>query len=217
MKEYFSYFIKNGFYIPVIHLLSSKFIGNFLSSTICNQLYTINYFFWFNHLFNFGIPKQYNILKQFINFTYSGNLAMYLYCFFPDFLPVCHNIHFIITFSYWVGKFFYNCSDTDDLYHPDVSTLFTKVWSQLGHILPYILCLIEMKKEKDIVFNYSTLCYTCLWTYAWAILIYIPWRITTGDYVYSILQYLNFKKIVEYLITIHIIIVGSNISGYYLN
>ena len=207
------FFIKNGFYIPVVHFLSYKFIGFLLSSTICNQLYIINYFFWFSQFFNFNIPKQYNILKQNINFTYSGNFAIYIYYFFPSFLPVCHNIHFTITFSYWVGKFFYNCIDTDELYHPEVCNLFVKVWSQIGHVLPYILCLIEMK-NKELSFNYNTLCYTYLWSYTWLLFVYIPWRITTGDYVYSILKNLTFKKLVEYIITIHSIIAMSNIVGY---
>ena len=216
IKESFNYFIKNGFYIPIIHTYFAFYNNFFLFNTICNQFYTFNYFFWFSHIFNFGIPKQYNVLKQFINFTYSGNLAIYIYYCFPEFLSVCHNINFIITFSYWIGKIFYSCSDTDEIYNLNVCNSFVKVWSQLSHILPYTLCLIEMKKE-NIIFNYSTLGYTCLWTYAWVIFIYIPWRITTGDYVYSILEQLNFKKIIEYLITIHVIIVGSNISGYYLN
>ena len=206
------YFIKNGFYIPVLHILIYKYTNFFLSSIICNQLYTVNYFYWFSNYFDFKIPKKYNKLKQFINFTYSGNFAMYIYYFFPDFLPVCHNIHFIITFSYWIVKFFYRCSDTDDIYHPDVCNLFIKIWSCIGHILPYLLCLNEIQKVNN-TFNYFTLTFTCLWVYAWALLIYIPWRIATGDYVYSILEHLNLKKLVEYFITIHLIMIGSNVVG----
>jgi len=206
------FFFKNGFYIPVLHVLSSKFLGLFLSSTVCNQLYTVNYFFWFSKHFNFGFPKKFNQLKQLINFTYSGNLAMYLAYAFPSFLPVCHNIHFIITFSYWVGKFCYHCEDTDEIYHPEVSNYFVKLWSYTGHIVPYYLCLYEVKKE-NVIFNYQTALYTYLWAYAWLILIYIPWRTATGDPVYSILKELPPKKLIEYLITIHIIIGGSNLVG----
>jgi hypothetical protein len=208
-----NYFIKNGFYIPILHVLSSKIIGLFLSSVICNQLYTVNYFYWFCNYFDFGIPKKLNSIKQFINFTYSGNLALYIYYFFPSFLPVCHNIHFIITFSYWVGRFLYKCEDTDQIHHPEVCNNYIKVWSYFTHIFPYLLCLQELK-NNDVTFNYITMCYTCLWTYAWAILIYIPWRIATRDPVYTMLQTLTPKILLEYLITIHVIIGGSNCVGY---
>ena len=206
------YLIKNGFYIPLLHILSFKFIGFFLSSVICNQLYTINYFYWFGDRLNFGIPKKLNVIKQFVNFTYSGNLALYIYYFFPSFLPVCHNIHFIITFSYWVGKIVYNCEDTDELYYPDVSNRFVKLWSYVRHILPYVLCLNEMK-NKVVEFNYCTLGSTYLWAYSWLILIYIPWRITTGDYVYTMLENLSPKKLLEYLAAIHVIVGCSNLVG----
>ena len=206
--------LKNGYYIPVLHILGLPFFNCFLWSTICNQLYQVNYFFWYSSHFNFpGIPKKYNTLKQYINFTYSGNFAIYVYYYFPEFLPVCHNVLFIITFSYWVGKIFYKCDDTDDLDVPEIDKRFTKITSGVSHILPYVLCLNEMNQTL-INFDGYSLCYTYLWCYTWCVLIYIPWRITTGDYVYTILQHLTFKKIVEYLLTINVIIACSNFVGY---
>jgi len=204
--------LKNGFYIPVFHVLSFLSEKYFLLSTLWNQFYTINYFFWFSNHYDFGFPKQYNQLKQLINFTYSGNYAMYLAYFFPTFLPVCHNIQFIITFSYWVGKFFYNCADTDEIYHPEVSNRFVKWWSYAGHIVPYCVCLNEIKKSV-VIFDWNSFFYTYLWAYGWLIGIYIPWRSLSGDPVYSILKELPPRKLIEYLITIHIIIGGSNLVG----
>ena len=210
-----SYFIKNGFYIPLLHVLTFK-LHLFLSFTICIQLYTINYFFWFSKYFDYGFPKKYNQIKQFINFTYSGNFAMYLYYFFPSFLPICHNIQFIITFGYWVGKTFYHCTDTDNVYRPDVNNNFIKYWSYAGHIVPYTLCWIEMK-NNPVSFNWTTLLFTYVWSYAWFVFIYIPWRIITKDPVYSILNDLTIKKVINYLIIIHAVISGSNMIGYLIN
>jgi hypothetical protein len=121
-----------------------------------------------------------------------------------------HAIHLKLN---WVGKFFYNCDDTDDLAVPEINQKFIKLTSKVSHILPYFLCIREIK-NNNVEFTFSTLCYTYLWAYSWCTLIYIPWRITTGDYVYTILQHLTFKKIVEYLITINTIIACSNVVGY---
>ena len=80
--------------------------GNTVTSTIIIQkMYVINYYYHYEHLYHF-VPHPYNWIKQFIRFTDTGHIVSFLYYFNPKMLPLAHNVHFIITFAYWISNFF---------------------------------------------------------------------------------------------------------------
>jgi hypothetical protein len=65
-------------------------------------------------------------------------------------------------------------------------------------------------------YNYVNLTYTYIWLYTWFILIYIPWRLYTGDTVYSILDLNKTPKHISiyFIFYIHLLVFLSNMIGY---
>ena len=90
-------YIKNGCYVPIVYIglwyLTNDF---YLSTMIALKLHTMNYYFWFEHHYNF-LPSPYNFLKQFVRFTDSGVIASFIYYFYPAFFPIAHNVQFLVT------------------------------------------------------------------------------------------------------------------------
>jgi hypothetical protein len=214
-------YIKNGFYIPVLFWgLSTSLNQLFLPMVLCLKLCSFNYYYWFSHIYDYNFTnKKYNIVKQFVRFTDTGHIASFLYYFYPQFLPIAFNVHFIITVGYWLGRFCFDLQDTDGYSDTDIIHWYTNIWVVFNHGLAFtcFIWIILTDNECNNSFNNDSIEYTFYWIYAWFFLIYIPWRMKTGDAVYSILSNESsiFTKI-SYVFLIHLFVVIANMFGHFL-
>ena len=153
--------------------------------------------------------KSENFIKQFVKFTDFGHVASAICYFYPPFLPVAHNIHFVITSVYWIARFIFNVQDCSDIIHPEIIQSYSDFWSFQGHSIPYILILDKLKKENYYFNNYTLLC-SYVWMYFWIIFIYYPWRTLTKDPVYT-----NLKEKIPYFgfFVIHLFFILANELG----
>jgi hypothetical protein len=189
IKKYKEMIIRDGIYLPFLNILLYAATNNFyLSIIIIQMLYVINYYYHYEHLYN-HVPHPYNWVKQFVRFTDTGRLASFLYYFYPQTLPIAHNVHFIITFAYWIGKLFLGVDDLDQKNRETYLYIYEQCWSIVNHGIVYSIIVYRMLTENECndYFTRTYFYYTILWLYAWGIFIYIPWRCFTGDPVYSIL------------------------------
>ena len=210
-------YIKNGLYIPILHGIIYKRTTNmYLASIISLKLYSSNYFFWFGHTEKIK-NKSIVQLKQFVRYTDTGHLASFIYFFKPEFLPIAHNVHFIISTCYWIGRCI-GIKETSGKHHKDIMSEITLLTASLNHGLIYFFLIRDIQLlpsdvQKDL-FSTQTLSYTYLWSYVWFFCIYLPWRYITHDEVYSILSHKThiFTKIL-FLSVMHIVVYVSNCAG----
>jgi hypothetical protein len=223
-KEYneLEYLIKNGIYIPFLHIFLFAYTEDlFLSSIIAFKFYPANYYFWFYPLYNYdGLPLWVSFFKQFVRFTDTGHLASLLYLYNPAFFSITYNVHFAITFGYWLGKLFFGLKDADDRNNKIMLVPFMEWWSACNHLCPLLLMIRELWIKQDTLcqielFTYVDLYYSFIWGYFWLAFIYLPWRIVTKDCVYSVL---SDKEPALYqglfLFMIHVLFYISNKSGH---
>ena len=212
--------VKNGLYIPPLHLCLHYITNDFFLSTIITQkLYVTNYYYHFEHLYDF-VPHPYNWIKQFVRFTDTGHIVSFLYYFEPRFLPLAHNVHFMITFGYWVSKLCLGMSDADDRHTEETILWFERSWVYANHGLVYALVLYKIMTDTTCTISFSNtdLQYTYMWLYAWFIFIYIPWRYYTRDPVYSILNnHSSLKTKITIFIMMNSFVYLSNYIGYILS
>jgi len=217
ITNYMSIIIQNGFYIPILNIFLYAMTKDFyLTTIIIQKFYVINYYYHYEHLYHF-VPHPYNWIKQFIRFTDTGHLVSFLYYFEPSYLPLAHNVHFMITFGYWVSKIFLGMTDKDDRNSEPYILAFEKIWTAKNHGFVYLIILYHMFTEKECndYFTITDLRNTCLWLYSWCIFIYLPWRYFTGDSVYSILDNDKpLKTICSAIILMHTCAYISNLVGY---
>ena len=74
-----------------------------------------------------------------------------------------------------------------------------------------------IKNRKNIQFTTSTFKYSVYWVLIWFVFIYMPWRIFTGDVIYSILGkettiYMKIMIVIGVLIALY----SSNHIGKYI-
>jgi hypothetical protein len=189
IQKYTTTIIRDGFYIPVLNVLLYATTKDFyLSTIIIQKLYVANYYYHYEHLYD-HVPHPYNWLKQFVRFTDTGHFASFLYYFYPQTLPLAHNVHFMITFAYWFAKLFLGMKDADDRNNDPYVVAFEKFWGASNHGLVYLIIVYRILTENQCnnYFTTTDFYYTALWFYSWGFFIYIPWRGFTGDPVYSIL------------------------------
>jgi len=214
--------IKNGFHIHFIHAALHHITKNtYLSATIAIKLYSLNYFYWYGHLYSY-LPKH-NWIKQFIRFTDTGHVASFALCLpavLPAFLPIAHNVHFIIMAGYWLGKLAFNLKDADrmafDKDTNDIIEWHMDLCTYIHHTVPYMLIIMLLRENHTVCeYNY-TLLYTYGWVYTWFICVYLPWRMYTGDTVYSILDVKQTptKVMLGFVGFIHVLVWLSNVVGY---
>jgi hypothetical protein len=212
--------IKNGLYIPFLYIgLYFATQDLFLSTTVALKSYTTNYFYWFGSRYHYLAP-QYNWIKQFTRFTDTGCIASTIYYISPRFLPLAFNVHFVITFGYWIGKAFFSMQDSDMIIDPILIQGVDKVFSMLNHSLPLMMLIYKVSNsdhECSSLFTQHDIQMTYYWVYTWFLCIYIPWRIYTHDCVYNVLEYKtpNEKKI-GFIALIHVLVLIGNATGYLL-
>lgn len=185
------YYVQNGY-----HVIVFSFIGYFIKNDfrinmyLFLKLFSLNYYHSFSYLY--PNPKYYK-WKHMIRLTDSGHIANFMFYFFPNTLPIAHNVLFVITTAYYLTLFLFNLKDTDDrLDSKIVNHNLQQIHCHMNHTIPYLIILYSIHNNNTDIcyyeFNDLTLCYSILWIFTWFVGIYIPWIYTTGDYVYSVLD-----------------------------
>jgi hypothetical protein len=211
------YVLKNGYYIPLLHAgLYMITDDHFLSTIIAMKAYPANYFYWFCD--HYSYLSNHNWVKQFIRYTDTGHIVSFLYYFYPEYLPLAFNVHYVITVAYWVGRIFIKMEDSDKLVISEIDPVFEETWSAMVHGVPLVLLTHRIINQTECVpFDYYSLKLTYGWNYSWLFGVYIPWRLYTGDCVYNILSHKSpWKKIVGFFAFIHFLVLTGNITGYLL-
>ena len=177
------YFFKNGFDILVMCLYHS-FEQPVLSLYLFLKAFNVNYYRNFCHLY--PQPSFYR-WKHMIRLTDTGHIANFLFYFYPEMLPLCHNVHFVVSAGFYFTSFFLGMKSTNDtIEHPDICGPLQIIYTHMNHSLSYMILLYSNIQQQHI-FNDYTFFQTIFWLYGWLFFIYFPWRYYTGDPVYSIL------------------------------
>jgi len=205
-----SYLFKNGFDILLICLYHS-FYNPILSLYIFLKAFSINYYYNFCHLY--PQPSLYR-WKHIIRLTDTGHIANFLFYFYPNMLPLCHNVHFMIGFGYYYTTHYLGMTSTDHIKNnPDICEVLHTIHGHMTHTLPYLILLYTNTQQKHI-FDQHTFFQTITWVYCWLLFVYFPWRYYTGDPVYSILSNntSNYTKVFVFVL-FHGVIFASNELG----
>lgn len=201
---------KNGVHIILHSLLISYLLNPLLGIYYYLKMFSWNYYVNFNYLYD--NPNLYK-WKHMIRLTDTGHIANLLYFFYPSTLPVCHNIHFVISIGYYTVKIFFGMQDSDDRIAPELYAPLQDIHCNLNHSVPFLILLVQNSKN-DYEFNNYTLLYSYLWVYCWLFFIYIPWRYYTNDPVYSVLQNnISNKKKIIIIVLIHVLLYSANKFG----
>lgn len=205
-------YIKNGLYIPVIHGIIYKQTHNmYLSTIISLKLFPTNHLLWFPH--TEIVSSRFVHFKQFVRFTDSGHFASFIYFFRPDFLPLAHNIHFLIMTGYWIGKLL-GVKESGSTTDSDLMPRVHSVSSALNHGLVYGFLVRDIIVSSNHAFSSETLLYSYLWAYTWLFCIYMPWRLMTNDEVYSVLSDKTpLSKKIGFFATMHVLMYMGNYIG----
>ena len=218
MQKNISIIIKNGYYIPFLFPLIYYYTQNaLLSTTITLKMFTANYMFWYSYKFDYGFAdRRYNQIKQIVRFTDTGYLASILAIQSPDYVPLAFNIHFAITFGYWIAKGVLGLDDVDRMNGPEYDIGYEMLCGALIHGAPLAILLQKMIAPS----NFDTCPYyfspqtSYMWLWVWGICVYMPWRIRTGDPVYS---FMDTKTSVVFkiggIVLVHGLLVISNVLG----
>ena len=213
-------YMKNGFYIPFLYIGLLWLTQNlFLSTVILVKLYPANHYYWFSDAYSYtNIPKQFTFVKQFVRMTDTGHLVSLLYLIDNSYLPLAHNVHFFITVGYWTGRLIGSKDEDLLLEKPNSGIIrsYESAWSSISHGLPYLIFLREIVlSEQCYSFDLHTLWLSYRWNYLWLLTVYLPWRLYTGDVVYSIFH-INEDRVkqMKFFGFLHLVTLVSNIFGY---
>lgn len=179
----YSYFFKNGFDI-IILCLCLGYEHKLFAFYLFLKTFSMNYYTQFAYLYP---NPQYIKWKHLIRLTDTGHIANFLFYYYPKLLPLCHNIHFIISIGYYFTTFFFGMRASDEIENENICYTLQIIHSELNHSIPFLI-LTYYNTQDRFDFNNDTLIVTYLWVYSWLFCIYIPWRYYTGDPVYSILD-----------------------------
>jgi hypothetical protein len=150
--------------------------------------------------------------------TDTGHLVSLLYMIDPTYLPLAHNVHFFITAGFWTGKYI-GSTDQDIITLTDKHQemiIYDNTISCISHGLPYLLFLREFWiTQQCYSFDYHTLWISYRWNYIWLFMVYVPWRIYTGDVIYTILDLKQgYEKPIKFICFLHVVTLVANIVGY---
>jgi len=217
---------QNGYYLAMIYpIVLEQTNSHILAWTFTYKALSINYYAHFGHIHENrkGILQ---FLKPFVRFTDTQFILAILYHIYPTyFFHITHNVLFSITLGYWGNRTIFNMKDTDSILakngiHPDslkINHTFFDLLSHLNHIIPYYLTIVNMSSHNYEQFNNTHILTTFFVIYTWFILIWIPWFSTTGDPVYSVIDFRNSLSTPIYtFIFMHIVIYSSNLFGSFI-
>lgn len=213
-----NFLIENGNYIPILSLFTYYFTNDlFLSCILYLKLFPANFYYFFGDLYDY-LPEGYNFLIQFVRFTDTGHIASFLYYIDNSYIGLSFNVHFLITLAYWIGVFAFNLKESKIVEDDRIINSCCDIHSTLNHSVPLILFTSKIIYSKPIInpFTFGNIYNTYVWILYWFILIYIPWRIITGDPVYSIfdIKKTSFNFIVKFILIFFLLVIVSNYIGF---
>jgi hypothetical protein len=187
-------------------------------------MFPANYMSWYSHKFDYGFAdRRCNQIKQVVRFTDTGYLASILAMQSPDYAPLAFNIHFAITFGYWIAKGVLGLDDVDHTNGPEYDIRYEMLWGALIHGAPLAILLQKIIATSNFdtcpyYFSPQTLQISYVWLWVWGICVYTPWRIRTGDPVYS---FMDTKTSVVFkiggIVLVHGLLAISNVLGRYIH
>ena len=154
-----------------------------LTTILGLKLFGANYYYTFRNLYN----NEYIKYKHFARLTDTGHYAMLLGYFNKDFLPICHNINFIITFFFWTATIIFGMTGVDEIKNKEINLTLQNIYTFIHHGLYYSYSLYFLKNNET-TFDIISLKYTYYWILIWFIFIYIPWVLLTNDFIYSVMK-----------------------------
>jgi hypothetical protein len=192
--------LKNGYYIPYVHLTLYLATNDaFLSTIVALKMYPANFFYWHNEYYSYETKPEWlrryignpfenrGYIKQIIRFTDTGHLISFMYWLSPDYMPMAFITHFVITTGYWSGQILFGMKDANKKQISGYDNSFEQIWSGANHGL--ILSMLAYRIPMDCVpFTSVQLYNTVIWNYSWLLFVYFPWRYITEDPVYNVLS-----------------------------
>jgi hypothetical protein len=137
-----------------------------------------------------------------------------------DYIPLAFNIHFAITFGYWIAKGVLGLDDVDHANGPEYDIGYEMLWGALIHGAPLAILLQKM----IVTSNFDTCPYyfspqtSYLWLWVWGLFVYTPWRIRTGDTVYSFMDPKTSVVVkIGGIVLVHGLLAISNVLGRYIH
>jgi len=213
-------YIHNGVLIPIGCFAYYLYTADYqLPIYMYLKLFSAHYYNTFKDLYTY--PELYKY-KHLVRLTDTGHIANFLYYSNPVlFLPISHNILFIITISFYIGFFAFNLGGTDDICNKEIVGWMQTLHMHLNHILPYGIIVYDSINNKysydSCPFTNDNLFKTYCWLYLWLFCVYIPWRYMTNDPVYSVLDNSTPLYVkVSIIGCVHIVAYFSNVFGYVL-
>lgn len=188
-KYSWTYIFENGYYIPLFYPLVYWYIPDHLiATTIILKLLATNYYIHFGKFYDYSNHCP-SITKAFVRLTDTGYLATLMAYLYPSTFPVAFNIHFMLTISFFFATQVLGMKDMDGTYpSPTIDSTFAETWMHAIHTLPFLFfCYQLIANPQNKSFTFQTFYQSIAWVLAWFVFIYIPFRLITGDCVYSIL------------------------------
>ena len=207
------YVFENGYYIPFLYPVFYYFLQNhLLTVTIVLKLLATNFYVHFGHMYEYSkyCPV---ITKPFMRLTDTGYIATLIAHYYPSFFPVAFNIHFMISTAYFFAVVVLGMKDMDKNYTTDIDGDFITMWSYCVHLIPFsIFCYMLLQKKYN--FDRSTFSQALMWAFGWLFFIYVPFRLLTGDCIYSVLDYNESRwvQIAVVLIVILLLLAGNTVG-----
>ena len=205
-----SYLLKNGVDILLLCLYHGLTDPKIAFYTFL-KAFSMNYCLNFSYLYPDSEKYKW---KHMVRLTDTGHIANFLFYFYPEYLPLCYNVHFVISSGYYITTVYFGMKDNDEIRnHPDIFTSLHDIYSHINHTVPYLILLYSNTQYVH-SFDQHSLYMTYAWIYCWFCCVYIPWRYYANDPIYSILnnQTSNIVKIIV-IITFHILIFVANETG----
>ena len=211
------YIIKNGLYLPFISILMYFIVGDiYLPTFFLLKSFSVSYFMNFYDLYE---NPEWVKWKHMIRLTDTGHIASLLFYYDKSFVPLVHNVHFIITFAYHSTKILLGLKEAVEVENKEICSYVQDLHEFANHSIHYILVShYIMNNQKDYcLFTDSSITLTYIWIYTWLFCIYIPWVYFTNDYLYSILEPKTpMKTRLSVILFVHCLVSVSNQVGSYL-
>jgi hypothetical protein len=195
------------FYITKHHLFTL---------TLCLKLAVVSFYSSYGHLFKY---KGASYIKPWMRLTDTSYIASVVYYMYPssNIYGLVYTVHSIVSVGYWVAWKVYNVKDLDDreYYDNDYSEIFCSTVTALIHGLPFLILQHDMCMYRN-SFGYETIKNACSWVATWFCAVYVPWRMYSGDPIYSIM--INIRDLNNMTFTIFgliSLIIVTNIYGGY--
>lgn len=216
MEETITYIKCNGLWTTIIIYPLYLFLNNFLLTiTIFLKLNTMIYYYHFSKHYKY---KGCKYIKPWVRFTDTSYIASLIYIINgdSDSYGLAFTVHGLISMGYWIGWKLFGVTDLDDILDSNIDDMFCEFYSSFTtacvHGLPFILLHNDICKYNN-SFTNNTITNLKIWISLWISCIYLPWRMYSGDPIYSVLK--DFTNIKLKIQTTILAILLINITVFY--